>query len=489
MAGNRKTRALAPKQDKTVLAGAGDVISGLPLIGQQIARMPDPGGWGVGGPGARPAGGSVPSSNPFVIPKAAGISVMSQTFPSNYFVEWNITTWRYACNQVMQSGQTMSYATLTSWCYESSPFVQSLFEKLGEALDAIKFYAVDGKGERSDVLTQELCNKPWLMELRREILFSFFWGFSGLNFDPALERVYKYPMQEIDPINRFLKNSTYSYYDGDRFADSANLMFIQPSTNTERFLGLMQPITRAFILWNQSENNWVAAGRRLAFPVMTVGYPQNDGAIDLTSGNQINRFKVEAEQIAANIDPSKGFVFPYTLLPGGEIQKAIEIDFAETKAGQNMYKIYSEFSDDKKNEIRELVLGGTLSSSGSKSGSGSKSLGEVHERMFKQAVKSKLEFVLNVLNSEFVPKISKFYTNLPQGWKYEIDRTEQLTIDEITALSSAVTANGLRLTVPFFEANGIPKEYLEPAPAPVTPEKPVKDPDPNVNAAKKKAYW
>ena len=96
-----------------------------------------------------------------------------------------------------------------------------------------------------------------------------------------------------------------------------------------------------------------------------------------------------------------------------------------------MYKIYSEFNDDMKNEIRELILGGTLSSSGSKSGSGSRSLGEVHERMFKQVVKSKMRKVLSILNGDFIPKISKFYDkSLPKAWRYDVNKSEQMTIEE-----------------------------------------------------------
>lgn len=476
-------------RDRQQLA-SNDFIGGLPVIGGPAGGAPNPGGWGIGGPDARPANAGPVRVDPYRQPKSAGINIMTQAFSSNYFLEWNTTTWRFACDQAINTGQTMSIATLYTWAYQSSPFIQGLFAKLGSALDEVKFFAVDRNGEPNDKMTAELVNKPWLMELRREILFSYFWGFTGLNFDPSLERVYKYPQQQIDCINRMLRSGTYTPYNGEEFAGSDNLIFVQPSTNQESFLGYMQPITKAFIMMNQSSNNWLSAGRRLAFPVMTVGYPQNTGALNMDD-HQINQYKLDAENIAANIDPSKGFVFPYTLLPNGEMQKAVEIDFQETKAGQNMYKVYSEFNDDYKNEIREFVLGGTLSSSGSKSGSGSRSLGEVHERMFKQAVKGKLEFVLNVLNSEFVPKISKFYSGLPEGWRYEIDRTNQYTLEEITSLSMAVNENGLRLSKDFFIDQGIPDNYLEDAPTPVAPvkPKPVNEPDPNVNAAKKKVYW
>jgi hypothetical protein len=452
----------------------------------------DAGGYGVGLPGAVPAIGSGPSVNPFVIPKEMGLTHISQTYLSNYYVEWNPMTWRFACDQCMKMGYSLSYATLTSWAFESSPFIQMLFEKWGDALDEVEFYIVDQKGNRINSMQQEFCEEPWQMELRREMMWAFMWGFAGLNFDPYSKKVYKYPMQEVDPINRMLKSSTFAFYEGIPFAESDNLIFVQHSTNVERFLGLMQPITRSYIMMNEVKSNWVSAGIKLAFPVMTVGYPQNSMTIN-GQQQQINPYKLQAEDIARNINPGKGIVFPYTINSKGEIQKAVEVEFAETKAGNNMYKIYAEFNDDEKNEIRELILGGTLSSQGSKSGSGSRSLGEVHERMFKQVVRSKMRRVLACLNSDYVPKLSKFYTDLPKYWKYEVDRGEKMTMEEITALSSAVTANGYRLTPEFWEENGIAKEYLEDLPTPVPAaipgrEKPVKDPDPNVNMAKKKSW-
>lgn len=468
----------------------------------------DAGGWGVGLPGAKPATGQGPSSNPFILPKQTGLTTISQTYPSNYFQSWDITSWRLACDQAMNQGYALQLATMYVWVFTSSPFVQGLFEKLGDAIDAIEFFCVDKSGNKIDSMQTEFCDRPWQKELRKEILYAFFWGFTGLNFDPTNKKVFKYPQQQIDPINRMLKNTTFSPYDGVNFSDGDNLLFVQHSTNVEKFLGWMQAISRSYIMINQSKNNWLAAGRRLAYPIMTVGYPQNDSAVTVVNGETVNLYKEQALEIASEVDPSKGFVYPYTIVPGGDIQKSIEIDFAETKAGQNMYKVYSEFNEDEKNEIREWLLGGTLSSSGSKSGSGSRSLGEVHERMFKAVVKSKLPRVLAVLNDDYVPKLSKFYTGLPSYWAYDYDRAEQLTFEEMTSLSAVVTANGKRLTNEFFEANGVAREYIEDAPEPVlgtgagggSKQKPVPDPDPSANSSRldyvvpnfagaKKKYW
>ena len=123
---------------RSQFAGGGvGIFNQLPLAQTTSGDGRGPGtsgGWGLGDNVANPAGGQAPSVNPFLLPKAAGINVTSQTFPSNYYVEWNLSTWRMACDQAIKMGNCTSIATLFSWAYECSPFIQSLFTKLGAAI-------------------------------------------------------------------------------------------------------------------------------------------------------------------------------------------------------------------------------------------------------------------------------------------------------------------------------------------------------------------
>lgn len=473
---NRKERRNNdPKvqQRKEIYSILGDVINSG---GYQNPGAKGAGGWGIGEKGAKPATGTNPTVNPFLIPKSAGLNITSQTFPSNYYVDWNLSTWRSSCDQAIKMGYTMGYATLVSWVYESSPFIQSLFRALSVGLGKIPFYYNDLKGNRLEDWTEELCNKPWQIQLRKEILFSFFWGFTGLNFDPFEGKVYKYPMQDIDPINRMLRSNTYAFYDGYNFADHDNLLFIQPSTAYESFLGWMQPISRSFIQMNMNKNNWIAAGRRLAFPILTVGYPQNDGAmaVDPVTGQPllddqnnpitINPYKLQAETIAANIDPSKAMVYPYTINEKGEIQKSIEIAQEGKGAGNKAHDIFVDFNEAEKNEIREMILGGTLTAD--VGNSGSRALGEVQERKFDSVLADNVEFVLAYLNDEYMRKIRKFYKNMPEG-KFDINRAKQLPLEDVVKISNVVIQNGKRLTDAFFEANGLVKDFIEDIPTPM----------------------
>lgn len=444
-----------------LMQGGGNIFGNIQAVGKPNSGT---GGYGSGTKGARAAGGTAPGVNPFVIPKTVGLSNTSQSYPSSYFVEWNLTTWRLACDQAIKQGYPIAYATLTTWAFECSPFIQSLFNKLGSAMDKIPFFVVNEKGEELPELTKELCAKPWHIQLRKEIMFSMFWGFSGLNFDPASGKVYKYPQQQIDPINRMLKEDTFSFYSGTNFDDSDNLLFVQPSTNYESFLGWMQPITRSFIQMNVTSNNWVAAGRRLAFPVMTVGYPEDDGGLDPLTQQPTNPYRNDAIRVARDLDPTQAQVYPYTMDDKGNMIKSVVIEFEKPGTGANMHKVYQEFNNDQKSEIQEMIFGRSLSNNGGKGGN--RALGEVEERSLDDVMLGLLEYVSAVLNTDFKPKISKFYDGLPEGWGFQYNKAKQLTIPDIVALSGVVVSNGKKLTDAFFEANGLPKDFIEDAPAP-----------------------
>lgn len=444
-------------------SSAGGILAGPLQVQPYIAKDVGGGGWAVGGPEAKPATGNWPNVNPWLIPKSSGLNVISQTYPNNYFVEWDLTTWRIACDRVMKQGFTPDYATMVNWCFEASPFIQSMFRTIETAMFAIPMYYCDEKGNVIDEWTQELCNKAWQMELKREIAFSFFWGFSGLNFDPVEEMLYKYPMQDIDPLNRFLRQSTYSFYDGIFFRDHDNLLFVQPNTNYESFLGWMQPISREFIRMNLNDNNWLAAGKKLAFPVFTIGYPEGDDKLG-PNGRIYNPYRDEAEAIGRDIGPGKAVIYPYTKLPNGEIIKNVDIEFEQTGASQKAHSIFQDFNEVKKNEIRELILGGTLTAD--VGNSGSRALGEVQERKLRTFLNSVVEYVVATHNADYKRKISKFYKGgIPKG-RFDISRTKQFTIEEVVAWAGVLAQSGKRFNDRFFEEQGIPPDFIEDNPNP-----------------------
>jgi hypothetical protein len=426
------------------------------------------GGWGLGMPNAKPATGTQPAVNPFVIPKPAGLNLTSQTFPSNYYVEWTPATWRAACDQCTKMGYPMAYATLTSWAIQCSPFIQSLFRALESPIGKVPILAVSKNGKEYPEWTAELCNKAWQIEMRKKIaVHSHMFGFIGLNYDPLHGNVYKYPMQDIDPLNRLLRASTYDFYNGVNFSDNVNTLFVQPSTSDESFLGWLQPITRSFIQMNLTKSSWVGAGRRLAFPMMVIGYPQGDGGTDPVTGLTTNPYRLDAEAIAANADPTKAMVVPYTVDEKGNIVKAIQVDFEKPGTTSNAYAIFKDFNDSEKDEIREMILGGTLTSS--VGGSGSRALGEVHADKLQSVIMDLIDFTVAYLNDEWLPKISTYYKNMPGDLQFQANKAKQLSIEDIAALADIMQKSGKRLTDQFFIANGLSPDFFEDAAPSPTP--------------------
>lgn len=446
---------------KAKLANQGP-LGGTMGFGNVTGKGKGGGGFGTVQPGAKTATGS-PIVNPFFIPKQSGQNVGSWVYPSQYLQDWDVTRWREACNNAIEMGYTQQYATITTWVFTKSAFVQSLFFKLGLAMDKVQFYVNDKSGNELPDLTLALCAQPWQLELRREILYSYFWGFSGLNFDPIEGVCYKYPQQQIDPINRMLKANTFSFFEGDLFAENDNLLFVQPSNSYERFLGWMQPISCSYVEMNVNSNSWIAAGRRLAFPLLTAGYPQDDGSKD-ANGLPKNNYKDDAIALVSNIDPTQGLVYPYTLDNDGKIQKSIEIEFEKTGTSANAHKIYQEFNQDQKGDIQELVYGRSLTQASGKGGN--RALGEVEERALDDRVAGLMPYILSVLNGDFRKKISKFYNNLPDGWTFGYNSSKQLTFADMQLVVATLNDGGFKPTDKFFEDNGISADFFEPLPAP-----------------------
>lgn len=430
---------------------------------EQVQLSNSGGGYGLGFPNAKPAQGQQPVVNPVMQPKPGGLNVTSLIFPSNYYQEWNLTTWRAACEQAIRMGYPIQYAAMTTWVFNCSSFIQHLFRELSIGVENNPVFLFDKKGNKLDEWTEELCEQKWFNDLRKELIYSWFWGFSGINFDPMTKQIYKYPQQNIDPINRFLRQGSYNFYDGVFFEDYLNLLFVQPSTNYESFLGWMQPIARDFIQINLNNNNWIAAGEKFAYPIMSIYYPESSNAQDPNStetDKTFNAYKIEADNIAANASPKKVITAPYTRNPDGTINKTIEVEYTTgTQGTAGAHRIYKDFNQEKKDEILQMILLSTLTSSVGERGS--LALGEIHMEKLESGIRSLITWHINELNSSFLKKISAYYKNFPQDVKFNINQAKRYKITEIKEMSAILNQNGKRLSTDFFIDQGMSPEYIE----------------------------
>jgi hypothetical protein len=424
------------------------------------ATRPGASGWGVGSPGAKPAMGDTPAVNPWQMPKPTGLTHTSQTYAPNYYVEWNFSTWRAVVDQCRNYGYTMPFATMVTWVYQCSPFIRSLFNTSKAWIDNIPFFCEDGKGNQYPEWTAALVGERYQRKIIQQFLLANAWGFTGINFDPWAKKMLKYPMQDVDPINGLLRQSTWNFTNGLFFNTIPNMILIQPDPSSEGFCGDMEPISRSFIAMNLNKSSWLNAGLRLAMPIITAGYPQDDARLN-ELGQEMNPFKIQADDILRNIKPGEGVSYPYIINDKQEVQKSIMIEFEKPGTGGKAHDIFSDFNEAEKNEIREMWLGGTLTADvGDR---GSRALGEVQERKFEMFMKGPVEDVIDGLNTQYVPKMRSFFHNMPGDLVINIDRTRQKSADEIVMLSNVMNQNGLKLNKKFFVSNGLPEEFIEDA--------------------------
>ena len=428
----------------------------------ELAAQPGT-GYGIPNSNANPASGTQPSVNPFMQPKATGLTSISQSFLNNYFSDWDRSRWRYACEMARGSGYATEYNLLVNWTFESSAFVQSLFREMAVAMSKIPIIFKDDKGNDASDINSEIANKKWFRDLILEAIYSFFWGYSGVNFDPFNNQIFKYQIQQIDPINEMLKENTFAFSNGVNFKDNVNLLFFQPSKSYESFLGWMQPITRWFIDENINDNNWLAAGRTLGFPQKKIGFSQDDAQTD-ASGNVVNASQNQAWQIAKNIDAEHALVLPFTYDLNGKPIYHVDVsavDMGGVGAGQR-HKIFVDFSESKKNEIRELISLGTLTSSAGKHGS--QSLGNVHADKQEDALLFTLEGAIAMLNNDFLRKLKILYKGFPDNVTLQINKAKEFNIEELIAWSNIAKNSGKKFSTVFFEKSGFSEEDLEDMP-------------------------
>lgn len=468
--GTTNSRKLRREQDQVVMKRRQDFAVKMKNAPAQTqgpfttapsnATRPGATGWGVGSPGAKAAQGQNPVVNPWMMPKPTGLTHQSQTYAPNYFVEWNFSTWRSVVDQARNYGFTMPYATMVTWVYQCSPFVRSMFRTYEAWLDNVPFFCEDGKGNQYPEWTKALCGYRYQRKIFTQHLLARFWGFTGLNFDPYNRKLLKYPMQDIDPVNGMLRQSTWNFSDGLFFDTTPNILLIQPDTSQEGFLGDMEPIARSFIAMNLNKNSWLNAGLRLAMPIITAGYPQNESGYD-AMGREFNQFKLDAEDILANIKPGEGVAYPYITNDKGERVPSIDIQFEKPGTGAKAHDIFVDFNEAEKNEIREMCLGGTLTADAGDRGS--RALGEVQERKYEMFMRGPVEDTVEALNVPrgYLDKMRPYFENMPDDLVINIDRTRQRTIDEIVALGGILKQSGLRYSKKFFVSTGLTEEFFE----------------------------
>lgn len=389
----------------------------------------------------------IPAIQPYNIFRAQGIpSVKSRYLPNQYYVEFTPSWWRMAVDNGINYSDLTFLDTLYSWCIQSSPFLVSQINKRLVPITKKKFAIADSSGEINEQLTNMITQTNWWRKLIRARMLSRFYGVKVCGIDVEKDVLVDYPMRNIDIINKALRDQTYGIESVIYIKDYDNMFYMQPETDQDFKLGMLQPISRAMIGIVEAYNNWSVTSATYSFPRTVVGY------ID---GNE--EFKRIASEIAQQTDPLATPVIPFkqNLNENNNVYQ-IEIKPVQTQMYPNAFEVFKEYIESYRSEIMQLVTGGTLLGATEKN-TNSEQLAQIHMGLYEDICDDDTRDVLNFFNNEgALLKIGRLLGISMLDVMQVIEVPERtISMDKFEKAIKGMSQIGLQPTAKFFEKIGL----------------------------------
>lgn len=394
--------------------------------------------------------------------KPVGLSPhIVESYPMTRYLDYTERDWRFAVDSIVNNGMGMNWGTMVTWALSQSTFLRSLINR---RIDPLLEHNYVVKDQADNVVERfsDVLDSQWFKEIVKSIGLSIFYGYTAGGFDPKTKNVFRYPIELIDPFNESLKENPYRTEGDTRFNDYSDLFFVKYFDERQTMLGLLEPLIYDYIGMAMARRNWLASGARYAFPMLMVGY--NGDATEFenyTDENgevqqrEVNRNKETAIHIARNLDPTVGLASPFHLNENGIPVYDVDVKQTEMTAKERGFETYKSFIDDTEQRMMNLVLGASLTMDEGHS----RSLGEVHERVTDSIHEKDLKMVVETLNDVFLPKL-----NIPDGMRFDVEDVSSITLDDAVKISTVAAQNGQKLTVDFFDAIGVPDNFLQDVP-------------------------
>nr|DAW71030.1 MAG TPA: portal [Caudoviricetes sp.] len=249
---------------------------------------------------------------------------------------------------------------------------------------------------------------PWMKQLREEIILAQFWGFSLLQFytdDEGDIRFYSVPRKHYDPVNQvLLRHQTDS--NGTPISEFPNMLFV----GGERDLGTLAQILVAVLYKRNNYADWAKYCELYAIPIQE--YTYNAG--DEETRRQLLLDARQRGNNAVYIHPAES-----------------NFQFVESNAKSGTSELFKDFTDYWDNQIAVRVLGNTLTTSASSTGT--QALGTVHKAVEEELNEDDCNTVLDVLNYYMLPIFESLGFNVSGGKfvsakRKEIDTARQADI-------------------------------------------------------------
>lgn len=249
---------------------------------------------------------------------------------------------------------------------------------------------------------------PWMKQLREEIILAQFWGFSLLQFytdDEGDIRFYSVPRKHYDPVNQvLLRHQTDS--NGTPISEFPNMLFV----GAERDLGILAQILVAVLYKRNNYADWAKYCELYAIPIQE--YTYNAG--DEETRRQLLLDARQRGNNAVYIHPAES-----------------NFQFVESNAKSGTSELFKDFTDYWDNQIAVRVLGNTLTTSASSTGT--QALGSVHKEVEEELNEDDCNTVLDVLNYYMLPIFESLGFNVSGGKfvsakRKEVDTARQADI-------------------------------------------------------------
>lgn len=249
---------------------------------------------------------------------------------------------------------------------------------------------------------------PWMKQLREEIILAQFWGFSLLQFytdDEGDIRFYSVPRKHYDPVNQvLLRHQTDS--NGTPISEFPNMLFV----GGERDLGTLAQILVAVLYKRNNYADWAKYCELYAIPIQE--YTYNAG--DEETRRQLLLDARQRGNNAVYIHPAES-----------------NFQFVESNAKSGTSELFKDFTAYWDNQIAVRVLGNTLTTSASSTGT--QALGTVHKAVEEELNEDDCNTVLDVLNYYMLPIFESLGFNVSGGKfvsakRKEVDTARQADI-------------------------------------------------------------
>lgn len=251
-----------------------------------------------------------------------------------------------------------------------------------------------------DGAINEQISSPWFMRFVEDALDAQFWGFTLVQFyinKNGWIDYYCVPRKHVDPIRREIRTRQENIT-GESFDNFSDLLLI---TGKEP-LGILSRTAPYVIYKRGSMGDWAQFSEIFGMPVRKYTYDAADP-------------EAREATITDAMNQGGGNVF---LCPDGT-----NLEFVESGNKSGSSELYSSLVDRCNAEISKAVLGNTLTTEASETGT--QALGTVHDKAERELMRQDSLFILNLLNYEMTDTFSALGLDTEGGEFVYKDSTDE----------------------------------------------------------------